>query len=96
MGDEQDARVVFEPAAQGGRAARRVAGEMANVSHAALHGYGLRVAFFAWTREEKTPQEAREGYTEVYYRLLTVLSGPPPAWPSAWRSCAAPSSAGAR
>ena len=76
VGDEQDARVVFRCLRCKSEGVRRDAllAEMANVSHAALHGYGLRVAFFAWTREERTPKDAREeGHTEVSYRLLTVL-----------------------
>ena len=47
-------------------------GEMCNVAHAALRGYGLRVAFFSWVREVKQDKRV-EGLVEVHYRLLSVL-----------------------
>ena len=69
-------RVVFRgPLCKSGGVTRdAMLGEMANVAHAALHGYGLRVAFFSWTREVGGHKEAREeGLVEVRYRLLSVL-----------------------
>ena len=47
-------------------------GEMCNVAHAALRGYGLHVAFFSWVREVKQDKRV-EGLVEVHYRLLSVL-----------------------
>lgn len=48
--------------------------EIGNVAHAALCGYGLRVALFSWTREVGGHKEVREeGLVEVRYRLLSVL-----------------------
>jgi len=48
--------------------------EIGNVAHAALCGYGLRVALFSWTREVGGHQEVREeGLVQVRYRLLSVL-----------------------
>lgn len=48
--------------------------EIGNVTHAALCGYGLRVAFFSWVREVGGHKEVREeGLVKVRYRLLSVL-----------------------
>jgi hypothetical protein len=75
VGDERDARVVFRGPLCKSDGVRRDAmlAEVTNVTHAALSGYGLRVAFFSWTREVAHKESREEGLVEVRYRLLSAL-----------------------